>query len=177
MATVSNQDRDEARMIRWVTEHGGAVRGYLLGLVRQDDLADDLAQEVFRRAWQARNRYTEQGTPRAYLLRIADRLACDHARRSKREVTLDDAGWEEVEPESRGALPESPLVKSEERRELAEALDQLTVPQRRVLLLRYYGDMSFEEIAATLECPLNTALSHCRRGLLALRRLMTGEQT
>ena len=59
---------------------------------------------------------------------------------------------------------------------MAEALDQLSVPQRRVLLLRYYGDMSFEEIAATLECPLNTALSHCRRGLLALRRLLSGEQ-
>lgn len=176
MTTVKNQDRDEARMIRWVTEHGGAVRGYLLGLVRRDDLADDLAQEVFRRAWQARDRYTEQGAPRAYLLRIADRLACDHARRSHREITLDDEAWGEVEPAAAGGSPGEPLLKSEERRELAEALDQLSVPQRRVLLLRYYGDMSFEEIAATLECPLNTALSHCRRGLLALRRLLSGEQ-
>jgi RNA polymerase sigma factor (sigma-70 family) len=173
MTTVSKQDSDEARVIRWVTEHGGAVRGYLIGLLRRDDLADDLVQEVFRRAWEARERYAEQGSPRAYLLRIADRLACDHLRRSHREVTLDEVGWGEVEPVDRTAGPGDPLIQSETNGALTAALDSLTGSQRRVLLLRYYGEMSFEEIASALECPLSTALSHCRRGLLALRKIMT----
>lgn len=173
MSTGSKQDSDEDRVIRWVTEHGSAVRGYLLGLLRRQDLADDLIQEVYRRAWQARNRYAEQGSPRAYLIRIADRLAWDHVRRGQREVTLDEAHWGEIEPLDRAGLPQDPLIDSEARSELAAALDLLTIPQRRVLLLRYYSEMSFEEIAAAMECPLSTALSHCRRGLLALRKIMT----
>ncbi len=51
-------------------------------------------------------------------------------------------------------------------------MEALTPPQRRVLLLRYYGDLSFSEIAEIVGCPLSTALSHCRRGLLTLRGLL-----
>jgi len=51
-------------------------------------------------------------------------------------------------------------------------LASLSPPQRRALLLRYYGDLSFAEIAAIMGCPLGTALSHCRRGLLKLRELL-----
>src|SRR3954463_2200322 len=76
----------DVRLARWVREHGAAVRGYLLGLVRRADVADDLLQEVFQRAWQARDRYEDQGYERAFLLRIADRLVIDKSRRSRREV-------------------------------------------------------------------------------------------
>lgn len=173
MSTASKQHTDEERVIRWVTEHGDAVRGYLVGLIRRQDVADDLVQEVYRRVWQARDRYAEQGSPRAYLIRVADRLAWDYFRRHQREVTLDEVGWEEVEPPDRNGSPSSPLIDSEAKSELAAALDLLTIAQRRVLLLRYYSEMSFEEIAAAMECPLSTALSHCRRGLLALRKIMS----
>ena len=63
-------------------------------------------------------------------------------------------------------------MQSEARRELEAAMELLTAAQRRVLLLRYYGDLSFAEIAETMGCPLSTALSHCRRGLLALRQII-----
>ena len=76
---------DQERFEGWVREHGRAVRGYLLAQLRRADLADELAQEVFLRAWQARNRYQEKGTLRAYLIRIADRLVCDPARRNGRD--------------------------------------------------------------------------------------------
>jgi RNA polymerase sigma-70 factor (ECF subfamily) len=55
---------------------------------------------------------------------------------------------------------------------LHAALDRLAPMQQRVLLLRYYSQLDFQEIADTLQMPLNTALSHCRRGLEALRRLL-----
>jgi RNA polymerase sigma-70 factor, ECF subfamily len=61
----------------------------------------------------------------------------------------------------------------ESRQQLQAALEELQPLQRRVLLLRYYGELSFQEIANTVGCPLNTALSHCRRGLLALRKILT----
>ena len=161
---------DRERLNEWVQQFAGTVRGYLLGVVRRADAADDLAQEVFRRAWQARERYVEQGQPRAYLLRIADRLACDYLRRRRPELQLDEIGWGTSEPVGVEPPPEASLERDETLRQLAAALDLLSEPQRRVVLLRYYGELEFAAIAEALECPLSTVLSHCHRGLKALRK-------
>jgi RNA polymerase sigma-70 factor, ECF subfamily len=156
----------------WVRRHGSAVRGFLLALVRRSDVADDLLQEVFRRAWQARQQYTEEGKSRAYLLRIADRLVVDWQRARRPEVHWDAPQWQAAEPPAHHD-PADLFAARESRQQLQAALEELQPLQRRVLLLRYYGELSFQEIANTVGCPLNTALSHCRRGLLALRKILT----
>src|SRR5262245_59319250 len=106
------------RIARWVREHSRAVRGYLLGMVRRPDVADDLLQEVFQRAWQARDRYRDEGHERAYLLRIADRLVVDRSRRlaprnTGREINVDDETWHEVEPPARTIAPADSLARVE----------------------------------------------------------------
>ncbi len=58
---------------------------------------------------------------------------------------------------------------------LRVALESLSDAQRRTLLLRYYGNLSFDEIASEMACPLGTVLSHCRRALATLRRLLVEE--
>src|SRR4051812_26756814 len=82
----------------WVRDHAGAVRGDVLAMVRRADVADDLVQEVFQRAWQSRDRYCDTGHERAFLLKIADRLVIDRSRRLGREINVDDATWSELEP-------------------------------------------------------------------------------
>jgi RNA polymerase sigma-70 factor (ECF subfamily) len=167
---------DRERLARWVAEHGRAVRGFLLALVKRGDVADDLLQETFRRAWQARERYAEDGRERSYLLRIADRLAVDHARRQKRlETTVDDEAWRAVEPATRESSAERAVAIAEERQLLQGALEVLSEPQQRVLMLRFYGDMEFAEIAAAMECPLGTVLSHCHRALGKLRKQLADD--
>jgi RNA polymerase sigma factor (sigma-70 family) len=138
-------------------------------MVRRPDVADELAQEAFFRAWQARHRYREEGYARAYLIRIADRLVCDYIRRLGREVQVGDEQWKQVEPASRGGEPDDAMLQHESVEQLLAAMERLSPAQRRVLLLRYYSDMSFAEIASMMGCPLGTALSHCRRGLQLLR--------
>lgn len=170
MATSGHQINAADRTADWVALHGRAVRGYLLGLVGRPDLADDLVQEVFCRAWEARDRYREQGHARAYLLRIADRLACDRRRQIGRETTVSDEAWKALEPPGRDGEPAGAMARAEDARRLAAALEQLSPMQRRVLLLRYFGEMSFADIAETIDCPLGTVLSHCHRGLKALRK-------
>ena len=141
-------------------------------MVGRADVAEDLTQEVFVRAWQARRRYREQDHARAYLLRIADRLVFDRQRKAGREVTLDQQNWKRIEPAGRTEDPSQTLARTEAAKQLTVALQRLSPAQRRVLLLRYYGQLSFSEIARIVECPISTALSHCRRGLLALRKLL-----
>jgi len=167
----------EERIARWVREHSRAVRGYLLGVVRRADVADDLVQETFQRAWQARDRYRDEGHERAFLLKIADRLAIDRSRRLGLEVNVDAATWHDVEPASGMPAPCDEAARRETSDEMAAALDRLTPAQRRVLWLRFFGDLTFEEIADALGCPLGTALSHCRRGLAAMRKLLTANRT
>ena len=139
-------------------------------MVRRPDVADDLSQEVFCRAWQARSRYREQGSARAYLLRIADRLVCDRRRQATPPVNLTEEGWKQLEPLDPATEPSDKVLMVEAAEQLAAALDRLSPMQRRVLLLRYYGQFGFAEIAEMIDCPLGTTLSHCRRGLEALRR-------
>ncbi|MBN2577871.1 MAG: RNA polymerase sigma factor [Pirellulales bacterium] len=172
MSSFAPETRNAEWFAAWIREHGRAVRGYLLGMVRRADLADDLTQEVFTRAWAARGRYREEGHGRAYLLKIADRLLCDERRQRAGDLTLEDADWRRCEPVSADGEPGSGISARETAAELTQALKQLPPAQRRVLLLRYYGQMTFAEIAKMTESPLGTVLSHCRRGLEALRRLL-----
>ena len=176
MADRGGNSDDELRFADWVREHGRVVRGFLLASVRRVDVADELSQEVFCRAWQGRASYREQGAARAYLLRIADRLVCDRGRRNGTHVNLDQDAWKQYEPVCAAADPPAVAMQAEENRQLTAALDQLSLPQRRVLLLRYYGQFTFAEIAELIDCPLGTTLSHCRRGLEALRGLLVEKE-
>jgi RNA polymerase sigma-70 factor (ECF subfamily) len=175
MTAIDSKQSADERLARWVREHAAAVRGYLLGLTRRHDLADDLLQEVFARAWRARDQYREQGHERAFLLKVADRAAIDHARRRRAEVQLDEPAWREVEPVDERAEPLEAIARQEASDEMLALLNQLTPAQTRVLLLRFFGELTFEEIAQTLDCPLGTVLSHCRRGLSSLRQKMTAD--
>jgi RNA polymerase sigma-70 factor (ECF subfamily) len=177
MADRGRNTDEEHLFADWVRDHGKAVRGFFWASVRREDVVEDLTQEVFCRAWQARASYREQGSARAYLLRIADRLVCDRSRHAEPNVNLDQEGWERHEPISRTTDPPAAAVRMEENGQLAAVLDQLSPPQRRVLLLRYYGQFSFAEIAKMIDCPLNTTLSHCRRGLEALRVLLVEKES
>jgi RNA polymerase sigma-70 factor (ECF subfamily) len=170
MMSADPQAGYRQRFEEWVRDHGKAVRGFLLALVRRSDVAEDLCQEVFCRAWEGRERYAEQGKTRAYLLQIANRLVVDRGRRNEPRTNLDDDVWKAFEPPSTAPDPSQAAVRNEQVRMLHTALDRLTAMQQRVLLLRYYGQMEFQEIADNLEMPLSTALSHCRRGLETLRK-------
>ena len=171
---ASRDAQHAARFEKWLQDHGPAVRGFLVASLRQRDLAEDLLQDVFCRAWEARSRFQEGHSDRAFLLTIADRLVIDHYRRTRQETALDlDGGT--YAPVSREAEPVERLLKSEAEQQVADALEALSAPQRRVLLLRYYGDLPFAEIASTTGWPLGTVLSHARRGLLMLRSQMAGE--
>jgi RNA polymerase sigma-70 factor (ECF subfamily) len=170
METIMQESLDSERIADWVREHGGSVRGYLRGVVGWADCIEDLFQEVFFRAWQGRKRYEERGCSRSYLLQIADRVACDRFRRAKSEPTLGDEIWSIEEPVKSAMNPAVIAASAETTRQLNAALKQLAPIQRRALLLRYFGQLTFAEIAETIGCPLNTALSHCHRGLQALRK-------
>ena len=64
------------------------------------------------------------------------------------------------------------LEGTEQEQKLRRAIEQLPEAQRQVLMLRYYGNMKFVDIAKTLGCPLNTALGRVHKAMIKLRQLM-----
>ena len=75
-----------------------------------------------------------------------------------------------VRARTRDVVDEFAAAEADDR--LREALDRLSEPQRRTLLLRYFGNLEFSEIGRVMQTPVNTVLSHGRRGLLMLRKLL-----
>ena len=155
---------DAERLKRWAAEHGHAIRGFLMAMVRRSDVADDLLQEVFYRAWRAKDQYVESGSSRGYLLQIADRLVCDLGRKKRLETNVDEHHWKLIEPRDESTDPTESLAREEAGKKLSAAMEHLSKAQSRVLLLRYYGEFDFSKIAEITEMPLNTVLSHCRNG-------------
>ena len=107
---------------------------------------------------------------KAWLFRIATNKAHDHWRSRGRERAAKEGlrllADEELPPAS------FKLEGSEQEQRLRRAIAQLPENQRQVLLLRYYSNMKFVEIAKLLGCPLNTALGRVHKAMIKLRQLM-----
>lgn len=160
---------DRERLTIWVREYGDGLHRYLRARVRDEHVAADLVQEVFFRAWRKRFLYQDRSQDRAYLFAIADRIACDHLRRPHRVVPMEG-----MEPVTAGDSSTS-LHQAESAELVRGAITRLSDAQQRTLFLRYFGGLTFQQIADAMDCPLGTALSHCRRGLEQLREALAGE--
>jgi len=151
----------------WFEVHGPA----LLLCARQwtHSLADaeDVVQEAFVRFW--RHQRQLPGNPRALLITSIRRAAYDHARGNLRRAARE--GKSIGGAEDGVSLFEQGIGGEDERsREIGVALEHLPVEQREVLVLKIWNELTFEQIAQTLEIPPNTAASRYRYALAALRK-------
>ena len=151
-------------------EHGGELRRFVLGIVRDPDLAGDVLQATFTRAIE-RGHTARAETLKAWLFRVAYHEALASRRR---QAVRDRAGrrlasWGEAPASER---PEDALIRVESVEAVRRALDTLPAEQRRVVWARIHEDKSFAEIASEQGVPLGTALTRMRLALERLRRAL-----
>ncbi len=137
-----------------------------------------VAEELLQQTWLSvfehldQFKYDEHGGVgfKAWVFRIATNKAHDMWRSRGREKHAFD-GLKLVTDQE---VPDSShrLSGSEEDRKLRWAIDQLPEAQKQVVLLRYYSNMKFVEIAEMLSCPLNTALGRMHKAMLKLKKLI-----
>jgi RNA polymerase sigma factor (sigma-70 family) len=120
--------------------------------------AEDLVQVALTRT--ARRWRVARGNPEAYARRVVLNLVHDRWRDRARRPA-------EVFVEVEVAVPEEPASPQIER--LAEAVDQLSIDQRSVVILRYIEGLSIEETASALRCTPAAVKSRAHRGLASLR--------
>lgn len=147
---------------RWGTlVHTIAVRS-----VGNEADAADITQAVFVSAWRGRAGFDpERGALPAWLVAITRRRIADHwedrSRHARRVAAVAASGVEET--------VEAPVDGLIDRVLLADELERLGEPQRRIMELAFFQDLTHAQIASLLDLPLGTVKSHIRRSLERLR--------
>lgn len=129
--------------------------------------AEDVVQEAFVRYW--RHQRQLPGDPQALLITSVRRAALDLARRTDRRLQREEKANGGLEDRNEFFEPQ-PGDDAERRREIEGALQHLPPEQREVLVLKIWQELTFEQIAATLDISPNTAASRYRYALTALRK-------
>jgi RNA polymerase sigma-70 factor (ECF subfamily) len=149
--------------------HAGALFGFILNLTRNEAETRDILQEVFLKISRRPEQLEALRDPRAWLLRLAHHQAVDRMRhRSAGERALE---YLAVEPAPLFAASPDPDEASF-RSALATALAELPAEQRAVVHLKLWEELTFAEIAETLDIPPNTAASRYRYGIDKLQTLL-----
>lgn len=177
VAAVKSGDTEAFRVL--VDRHKARLYGVLLSLLGDDDLAEELAQETFVKAFAGISNFREDSSFGTWLTQIAIHGARDHRRRmsrmrQRRVISLDavrEAKRHELEPADtrRYADPRSEVESREEISLVREALAQLPPEYREVLTLKHFEDWSFEQIAEATGDTVGTLKVRAHRARRMLR--------
>ena len=156
--------------------HQARLFSYIFSVVKNRDVADDIFQETFMKAITTikQGRYSESGKFSAWISRIAHNLIIDYYRQESSEnvVTVNDEG---VDVFNRRELSdinvEDIMVNEQIQEDVRKIIEALPENQREVLMMRYYKDMSFKEIAEATKVSINTALGRMRYAIINMRRI------
>jgi RNA polymerase sigma-70 factor (ECF subfamily) len=165
---------------RFFAEHEPSLYGYLRRMVSSDEVALELAQESFFRAWQHFDEVSAYDRPGAWLYRIATNLAVSHLRRRWPAAFTDlasERGDDDIAAEERFADPSDFARDSAERDAIGRVLRQLPERQRAALLLRAVHGLSCDEIAQALGLSPVAARKLLSRGRERFRALYLGDQS
>lgn len=167
---------DNAAFDTLLLRHKDRLFTYIYQMVRDSDLADDIFQETFVKVIMTvrQGRYQDMGKFSAWVTRIARNLVIDSFRAEKSEATISTDN-EEIDILNRRELSENTIEDAmidlqieDDIRSLVDCLPQV---QKEVLMMRYYQDLSFKEIADITGVSINTALGRMRYAILNLRKM------
>jgi RNA polymerase sigma-70 factor (ECF subfamily) len=131
--------------------------------------APDLVQETFLRAWKYFHSFEEGTNGRAWLFRILHNVCADQWRRTRLEVQSPSV--EELESEPQYDLEEV-FTDDGLSPEVERALSELAAPYRWAVLLADVEELTYQEIARVMDCPVGTVMSRISRGRRTLARLL-----
>lgn len=164
---------DQGAFAELFDRYGSAALGVAVKVARDRALAEEIVQEAFLSVWQkAANFDPRRGSVASYLLGAVHNKAVDAIRheeslRRREEATLagfpaETAADEVVDAAWLGVR----------RKEIRAAVAQLSPVQREALELAYFGGLTYVEVAERLGCPIGTAKTRLRDGIIRLRGLL-----
>lgn len=161
------QDKiDPAVVAALFLEHEGELRRFLIGVLRDRQLAHDALQITFAKLIE-RGHEVREGSRKSWLFRVAWHEALQLKRRAATgDRVIRDAAWTRKQTDDPS---EEPVVRFEEVEAVRAALGELSPEQQQIVRLRIYDEKTFATIAEELRIPLGTALGRMRAALAKLR--------
>jgi RNA polymerase sigma-70 factor (ECF subfamily) len=161
------RDGDAEALGSLVERHQGVVYRFLVGFLRDEDEAADVAQDTFLKALDRLDGFRGDSSFRTWLLVIAknEALGLIRKRGRRREESLDDVGY--IAERSGG--PDETAVRRDEVRRVREALARLPEKQRLSVSLRLFDELSFREIAEVIDSSEGAARVNYHYGIGRLR--------
>lgn len=150
---------------------------YIMFVVRDEDLANDIFQETFVKAIVRLQdgKYTSTGKFASWLLRIAHNVIVDGYREQRIFRVVDQGAENDLSRLSgdmvKDAFAEQEMVRNQVLRDVKKLMMYLPDNQREVVYMRYYQELSFKEIAEITNVSINTSLGRMRYALINLRRM------
>lgn len=167
--------RDAAAMSLLYDRYAAPLHALALRIAGNPVDSAEIVQEVFIQVWRQADHFEAgRGSVIGWLFMIARTRALDSVRaRTRRgqveQETDPESPVEAIEPQP---SPEASVLSGESASEVKAALTTLSVPERKVLELAYYEDLSHAQIAQALQLPLGTVKTHIARGLRKLRSVV-----
>jgi len=168
---VTSAAGDKEALFRGFLEHKKTVFWVCLGYARDFIEAEELAQEVFFRAWSRIDSLRNPERPREWLCRVARNACLDHLRKKRLRNIIKRSPLEYPRDER---TPETRAVYRDELRLLKAAVRALPKKLRDAFILRGYGGLSYREIAAVLEIKEGTVMSRLNGARQKIKERMKG---
>lgn len=173
MESQTNDERWDT-VERWMRRHGDSVVRTIYLLTYDFALSEELAQEVFIRAYEKLHLFRGNASEATWLYRIAVNLTRNRFRRRNREVAVEDGFFDRLPAWDRAASPEDALAEADRRRAVVAAVAELPPALREVVTMYYLNELSLDETAHTLRLPRGTVKSRLHRARERMRTALEG---
>jgi RNA polymerase sigma-70 factor (ECF subfamily) len=165
---VEGDDKAYAKLLQ---RYRRPVYQMVLKMVRNVDDAEDLMMESFSKAFRSLHKFKKDYTFSTWLFRIATNNTIDHIRKKRLHTmsientyTNDDGQSVSIDVEDSGILnPQDVAIKAQKEEIIQEFVNMLPAKYQKLVRLRYFHELSYEEIAQELEAPLGTVKAQLHR--------------
>jgi RNA polymerase sigma factor (sigma-70 family) len=167
----SDDNREET--VEWLmNEFGRKVVRLAFTYLKQEQLAEDVAQEVFMKCYQKLDTFRHESSYQTWLYAITVNLCKDRLRSwSFRNIILNDIfSTRSINQHT----PESTLMDNEAKSELSQCVLELPVKYREIIILYYYEELTYQQISELLGISSQTIKSRLHRGRNLLRKKLKG---
>ncbi len=174
-------DGDKASLDHLINRHKNKVYSYIFMVVKNRELAEDIFQDAFIKVIKSLHagKYNDEGRFVSWVMRIAHNLIIDYYRKDKQLKTVSDDQSDvpllDTMQFSDDTI-EQELVSTQVHKDIKGLITHLPAEQKEVIMLRYYYDMSFKEIAEHTGVSINTALGRMRYAIINMRKVMEQQQ-
>lgn len=163
-------DGDDAAYAKLLQRYKRAVYAIVLKMVRNIDDADDLTIESFAKAFRSLHKFKKEYTFSTWLFRIATNNAIDHIRKKKLKTLSientyrdDDGISVSIDVEDANNDPQEEAIRAQKSELLLQFVDKLPGKYQKLVRLRYYEELAYEEIAERIDAPLGTVKAQLHR--------------